>query len=317
MDFVFVARNVSKGAFGNNPGQSRFLAVPETAEDAIPGQNVTRKSWFERVIYEAETGRSPTGDVLGDVLIYIHGFNNSTRDMLTRLRLIRRGLEANGFRGVVVAFDWPSADTALAYLTDREKALDTARRLVLDAILPFVGYNQPNCRISLHVLAHSMGAFVLREAFDRADYHAAASAKGWTISQMMILSGDVSANSMGTSPESDSLYRHCVRLTNYSNPLDSILSLSEIKRAGISPRVGRVGLPPDAPSNAVNVDVGPYYSAVRDRLPGITNPDHCFYFYDPLLLRDVALTVRGAIDRASIPTRRIMAGRLVLHPEQP
>jgi hypothetical protein len=155
----------------------------------------------------------------------------------------------------------------------------------------------------------------MREAFDRADYHAAAAAKGWTISQMMILSGDVSANSMGFSPETDSLYRHCVRLTNYANPLDSILSLSEMKRIGTSPRVGRVGLPPNAPSKAVNVDVGPYFTAIKDRLPGIANPDHCFYFHDPVLLRDIALTVKGAIDRASIPTRKDINGKLVLHPE--
>ena len=315
MDFVFVARNVSKGAFGNEVGRSRFLAVPDAAEDAVPSHNVTPKSWFDRVIFEAKTGKAPNGEVLGDILIYIHGFNNSTRDMLTRLRLIRKGLEANGFKGVVVAFDWPSADTALAYLNDREKALDTAKRLVIDAILPFVAYNQPGCRISLHVLAHSMGAFVLREAFDRADYHAVAAAKSWTVSQMMIAAGDVSSSSMGINPESESMYRHCIRLTNYFNPMDSILSLSEVKRAGLSPRVGRVGLPAGAPSKAVDVDLGPHYNQIKGALKGVQNPDHTFYFHDPLFLRDVALTVKGAIDRASIPTRRLENGKLVLAPE--
>lgn len=315
MDFVFVARNVSNGQFGNQPGQSRFLAVPVDADAPSPAHNVTRKSWFDRVIYEAETGRAPTGEVLGDILIYVHGFNNSPREMLERLRLIRKGLEKNGFTGVVVAFDWPSADTAAAYLFDREKALDTAKRLVLDAILPFASYNLPNCRIATHILAHSMGAFVLREAFDRADYHKVAAATGWTLSQIMVASGDISASSMGTSPESESLYRHCVRLTNYSNPFDSILSLADVKRIGTSPRVGRVGLPPDAPSNAVNVDVGPHYQAIAEDLVGVANPDHAFYFHDPLFLRDVYLTLKGAIDRASIPTRVRVGNKLTLHPE--
>ena len=315
MDFVFVARNVSNGQFGNQPGQSRFLAVPDDADAPTPAHNVTRKSWFDRVIHDAETGRAPTGEVLGDILIYIHGFNNSSRDMLERQRLIRRGLQDNGFKGVVVAFDWPSADTAAAYLLDREKALDTARRLVLDAILPFAGYTLPNCRIATHILAHSMGAFVLREAFDRADYNAAAAVKGWIVSQIMVASGDVSASSMGTSPESESLYRHCVRLTNYSNPFDGVLSLSDLKRVGVSPRVGRVGLPPDAPSNAVNVDVGPHYQAISGKLAAMANPGHAFYFHDPLFLRDVYLTLNGAIDRASIPTRLKVGEKLQLRPE--
>ncbi len=62
--------------------------------------------------------------------------------------------------------------------------------------------------------------------------------------------------------KSDSIYWHCVRLTNCSNPYDSVLKLSTIKRIGVSPRAGRVGLPDNIPTQAVNVDCGSYFKTI-------------------------------------------------------
>ena len=314
MDYIFCARNVTGGGFGSNPGPTKFLEVPDAAAVHTPAMAIQKSSWFDTVAALAETGRTARGKRMGDVLIHVHGFNTDQTLVLKRHRMIRRGLEALGYQGVVVSFDWPCADTALNYLDDRTDAKHTAIRLVSDGIVPFTRFLEQDCEIATHVLAHSMGAFVLREALDDADDRRALVTTGWSLSQVMICGGDVSADSMGPSAVSASLYRHCVRLTNYANPFDAVLSISNVKRVGVSPRVGRIGLPAGAPSKAVNVDMGLYYDAHREDFAGIANADHSFYFSSPEFLQDVYLTLLGEIDRASIPTRLERDGKLYLRP---
>jgi esterase/lipase superfamily enzyme len=314
MDYIFSARNTTQGAFGSNPGQTKFLEVPNTATSHTPAMAISRPEWFRKVIDAARSGTDALGRPLGDVLIYIHGYNNDLGTILTRHRLIRKGLEGLGYKGAVVSFDWPCADMALNYLEDRTDAKLTALRLVTDAIEPFARIQATDCAISTHVLAHSMGAFVLREALDDADDRPALVQQGWSLSQVMLVGGDVSADSMGPSAVSASLYRHCVRLTNYANPFDAVLSISGAKRVGVAPRVGRIGLPPSAPTKAVNIDVGIYYDEHREDFAGITNADHAFYFHSPAVLKDIYLTLLGEIDRASIPTRFERDGKLYLRP---
>lgn len=315
MDYIFCTRAVSSGAFVPRPGPTKFLEVAPGSVTLSPDMAIPRRDWFDRVVALAETHRSPQGTPFGDVLIYIHGFNTSQATVLERHRLIRSGLEQLGYKGAVISFDWPSADSALNYLDDRTDAKLTALRLVSDAIGPLSRYIQQGCEISTHVLAHSMGAYVLREALDDADDRREIAATGWTLNQVMICSGDVSADSMGTTAKSSSLYRRSVRLTNYQNPYDSVLSISNVKRIGVSPRVGRIGLPASAPRKGVNVDVGLYYEHFHADFVG-SFPDHNFYFQSPQFLKDVYLTLGGKIDRESIPTRIMRDGHLYLRPER-
>lgn len=314
MDYIFCARNTTQGAFGSNPGQTKFLEVPPTATAHSPDMAISRPDWFRKVIDIARTGTDALGRPLGDVLIYIHGYNNDLATVLKRHRLIRKALEGLGYKGAVVSFDWPSADMALNYLEDRTDAKLTALRLVTDAVVPFARVQATDCAISTHVLAHSMGAFVLREAFDDADDRPELGQQGWSLSQVMLIGADVSSDSMGPSAVSASLYRHCVRLTNYSNPFDAVLSISGAKRVGVAPRVGRIGLPANAPQKAVNVNVGTYYDEHREDYAGFQNADHSFYFHSPQVMKDVYLTLQGEIDRASIPTRVERDGKLYLRP---
>ncbi len=99
--------------------------------------------------------------------------------------------------------------------------------------------------------------FTIREAFDGADNRYEIAKTNWSVSQICFVAADVSSKDMTeTSYNSNSLYRHCVRRTNYHNPYDSVLKLSNVKRIGIAPRAGRAGLPESAPAKAVGVDCG-------------------------------------------------------------
>ena len=313
MDYVFTVRRRSGNDFEPEPGASHFLKVPGNANKPTPDHKVTKTAWINDVIEASRHGPQDDGPV-GDILIYIHGFNTPMEVMLERQRKIRTELDALGFEGIVISFDWPSDDKALNYLEDRVDAKQTAFRLVTEGIQSFAALQRPDCHINLHVLAHSMGAYVLREAFDDADDRPGVAAHSWSVSQLMVISGDVSSSGMAAgSSKSSSLFRHCVRLSNYFNPYDEALSLSNIKRVGVSPRAGRVGMPSDAPSKAVDVNCGNYYRANASNFAGIANASHVWYFYDSRFFEDVYHTLRGEMDRYAIPGRaRGDQGNLVL-----
>ncbi|UCC14657.1 MAG: hypothetical protein JSW21_01475, partial [Gammaproteobacteria bacterium] len=112
------------------------------------------------------------------------------------------------------------------------------------------------------------------------------------------------------------LYRHSVRLTNYQNPYDSVLKLSNIKRVGVAPRAGRVGLPGKLPHKAVNVNCGPYFHNLRPDPQATGAWDHSWFFDDAFFARDLTYTLQGNIDRNYIPTRkRANDGALLLNPK--
>jgi esterase/lipase superfamily enzyme len=96
-----------------------------------------------------------------DVLVYVHGFNTDYEE--AAFRLVQVAQDAR-FRGIPVLFTWPSYNRVLAYGGDREIA--TASRDALDRLLADLGEVPGIGRI--HVIAHSMGAFLTMEALRQA-----------------------------------------------------------------------------------------------------------------------------------------------------
>ena len=301
MDYVFVARGKQGDGFGNEPSASHFLAVPDGATDMAYAHKISKTDWRKAVVFEA-SGGTPNPNTAGDIVFFVHGFNNSQATVLARHRKIKAGLAARGFTGAVVSFDWPSADSALNYLEDRVDAKLSALRLVTDGIGTFAAMQTPDCRIDMHVLAHSMGCYVVREAFDDADDRARIAGRSWSVSQVMLLAADLSVDSLNAGhSKSSSLYRHCVRLTNYYNPLDDVLSISAVKRIGVAPRVGRHGMSQPRHDKSVNVYCGQQFR-VGGHTGGI-NAGHAWYFDDALLMEDMFHTISGQLDRREFPTR--------------
>jgi esterase/lipase superfamily enzyme len=96
-----------------------------------------------------------------DVLVYVHGFNTDYDE--AAFRLVQVASDA-GFRGTHVLFTWPSYRRVLAYSGDREVA--TASRDALEKLLTDLGRTPGVGRI--HVIAHSMGAFLTMEGLRQA-----------------------------------------------------------------------------------------------------------------------------------------------------
>ncbi len=320
-NFVMCVRDVKDGYFIPEPGLSSFLCVPE-GENPSPVHKINPEEWVRKLMIASSWGKDSrgTGYDRGDLLIFIHGYNNDQKTVMERHALLKKGLGAAGFRGEILSFDWPSADSAINYLEDRHDAKKTAMQLVSDGISLLSERQRRGCVVNIHILAHSMGAYVVREAFDDAD-DAHLMNNSWMTSQIAFIAGDVSSGSLSlNNPSSESLYRHCARLTNYSNGNDSVLKLSNVKRIGIAPRAGRAGLPENIPTNAVNVECTDYFSKLetdeqirnRDQTPVCGSFDHAWYFGNRIFIRDLFETLKGDSGRTSIPTRKVDENRKIV-----
>ena len=315
-DYVISVRNIDrKGNFGSEPGKTRFLRVP-TNRYPKKKHTIDQADWVKQVTAKARTGTDPnTQKPVGDILIFVHGYNNGTKVVMQRHRQLKKNLSDAGYRGAVVSFDWPSADRAINYLEDREDAKLTAFRLVRDGIQLLAKAQATGCQINVHLLGHSMGAYVVREAFDDADDRPAIASVSWTASQVCLIGADISSRSMERrQAKSSSLYRRSIRVTNYYNRYDDVLKLSNVKRIGVAPRLGRVGLPQDTPGKAVDIDCSRYFSTLDQAQTDVIGTlAHSWYIGDQHFIKDLLYTIEGDIDRNQIPTRkRISDNRLEL-----
>ncbi len=301
-DWVITVRSLRNGRFGAEPGPTRFLRVP-AGEDPDPAHRGGKRAWVDELIAAAHTGADPlTGKGCGDIAVLVHGYSTSPAEILARHRSLRTDLAAAGYRGQLVSYDWPSDDHAFNYLEDRVDAKLTALKFVDDGIALLAAAQYRGCEINVHVIAHSMGCYVVREAFDDADDRPAIAASNWNVSQVCFLAADVSSASLAADDaRSRSLYRHCTRLTNYQNPYDAVLKLSDVKRAGVAPRAGRRGLPENRPEKAVNVNCGDHFRATH---AASGDNGHSWYFRDPVVVADLAQTLGGNRDRRVVSARK-------------
>jgi esterase/lipase superfamily enzyme len=92
-----------------------------------------------------------------DVLVYVHGFNTSEQDAQFRLSQI---VVDGQFGGVPVLFTWPADGGPLSYIEEKDRA--TESRDALESLLSDLSHTPDIGRI--HILAHSMGAWLAMEA---------------------------------------------------------------------------------------------------------------------------------------------------------
>lgn len=319
--FLICTRDVDESNnFIASPGETRFLKVPRAKRAYSPADEISRQNWTKRVIAAADGEEDEITGSTGDILFFVHGYNNDIETVLWRTRTLQDTLSAQGWKGLVVGFDWPSDNSTLNYLEDRYDASQVAQRLVEDALQIVVDAQFPSdpnarsCTINVHLLGHSTGAYVIMEAFSNASKMGALFKKPWRIGQVAFIGGDVSKGSLAADSDwASPMYDRIFRLTNYSSRFDKVLGVSNMKRLGTAPRAGRVGLPDEIPDKAVNVDCSEYFATkdpAQSTFVGTFN--HSWHIGDPEFALDLALTLEGAIDRQAIPTRRNDQGRLIL-----
>jgi pimeloyl-ACP methyl ester carboxylesterase len=319
--YLICARGMEgDGSYNDEPGETTFLRVPPGKRSYGEKEQMTKARWKRSVIAAADGDEDEITGARGDILFFVHGYNNDIDTVLWRTRTLQECLTAQGWKGMVVGFDWPSSNSTLNYLEDRSDAsavsqrlIDDALELVVDAQFPDDPNVQP-CKINVHLLGHSTGAYVIMEAFAQAAKNGDYYRKPWRIAQVAFIGGDVSCASLAANCDwAAPMYERIFRLTNYSNGYDKVLGVSNMKRMGTAPRAGRVGLPGDAPRKAVNVDCSNYFCAKDPQQSKFTGTfNHSWHIGDDTFALDLALTLEGSIDRSVIPTRELENGKMVL-----
>jgi pimeloyl-ACP methyl ester carboxylesterase len=319
--FIVCTRDIRRTKFGTEPGPCTFLRVPRDAEDYAPSNAMSPERWKTAVIAAADGEEDEITGCRGEILFFVHGYNNDIETVLWRTRMLQKTLADAGWRGLVVGFDWPSDNATLNYIEDRQDASAVSARLVEHALSLLIDAQFPErhedaCRINVHLLGHSTGAYVIMDGFANAAKRGDFFRKPWRIGQVAFIAGDVSRDSLAADSDwAAPMFGRIFRLTNYSNGYDKVLAVSNMKRLGTSPRAGRVGVAPNAPRCVVNVDCSEYFlrkEPATSVFQGTFN--HSWHIGDPVFATDLAMTLEGGIDREHLPTRRHAQSGLVLVP---
>ncbi len=161
-----------------------------------------------------------------DILLYVHGFNTTLQD--ARFRLAQIVADAR-FGGVPVLFTWPAENGLFSYVSAKERATasrDALEHLVWDlAQEPGVG--------RVHVLAHSMGAWLAMEAL-RENAIAGHADLGGKLGNIMLAAPDID---LAVFKEQMTRIGEAAHVSIFVSAGDRALSLSS-RLTGDGPRVG-------------------------------------------------------------------------------
>ena len=162
-----------------------------------------------------------------DVLIYVHGFNQTFETAALDAVHLSDGIR---FRGETMVFSWPSKAKLLDYAYDRESAMWSRDGLqqVLEALMASSNIGR------LHIVAHSVGTMVTMEALRQ--LHAAhGDASAQRIGAVVLASPDVDMDVFSSSVERIGALAPKIIVITATN--DRALALSRWLAGGIT-RVG-------------------------------------------------------------------------------
>ena len=137
MDYTYLICSRDTDARGNfiaEPGETTFLRVPGSKSDYSASDAISESRWKKAVIAAATREQDPITKSTGDILLFVHGYNNDIPSVLWRTRTLQSTLAEQGWKGLVVGFDWPSDNSTLNYLEDRSDAAAVAQRLIDDTL---------------------------------------------------------------------------------------------------------------------------------------------------------------------------------------
>jgi esterase/lipase superfamily enzyme len=253
-----------------------------------------------------EFSAAATNAIVGcglNLLVFIHGFNNSFEDSLTRAALNAEWYRESGLamaNTVVMAFCWPSLGQSInlgtgaldgAYRRDQQMATDSGFHLEyflieMSRIRQACLAQNPNRRTFL--LAHSMGNWVLQAGITR--WYQARQPPDDMFDEVILAAADEQADTFiqPGGGRLDHLKDVGRRITTYSNRNDAILWLSSTVN-------GNARLGTDGPTNKTDTALYPASlfrmadcTAVNDYpSPILSSNSHQYYRLSPTVRADI------------------------------
>ena len=229
-----------------------------------------------------------------DTVVFVHGYNVSFADALASAARLKRNFStAEGGPGInVVLFSWPSDGSMMPYIAygnDRQDAAASgpafARGLL--KLADFLRGSTPEeaCDHRLHLVAHSMGNYVLRHTVQ--EYVKQSSGRPVRLfDQVYLMAADEDDDAFEHDYKLKWLPRLAKRVNVYFNNNDRAMAVSD-KTKGNPDRLGDDGprVPRGVPGKVSLIDV----TAVVDGLV-----EHSYFLDSPRVVADMRAVISGA-----------------------
>jgi len=258
-----------------------------------------------------------SGEAQKDALVFIHGFNVGFGEAIEAGAKLAREIRVDAVAGAsgemlnIVVFSWPSEGQKVPYMSyysDREDARASGPALAR-AFLKLTEFlhqldRERYCLRSVHLMAHSMGAYVLRQGL-QALIAKQPDSLVRVFDQILLASPDEDDDTFEHDTKLKLLPRLAKRVTVYFNPKDRALWISDKTKTNPD-RLGADG--------ARLVDLLPKKVVMVDcrRVAGVADPkvEHSYYIRSPAMSADIAKTLAGLDtdeigNREYVPERRV------------
>lgn len=196
----------------------------------------------------------PAGDLAGagrDLLVFLHGFDNSFEDAITRAAFNREWFAASGVANAnttVIAFSWPSLGQIVSfpilpedYLRDQKMARNSGVHLMafFATIAPLLSQARSAGRRTF-LLAHSMGNLALENMVESWFMHGKSGTR--LFNAAVLAAGDCNYNAFGLPHLAGlgGLSQLADRVAVYYSGADQVLQLSFVVNLGAQ-RLGQDG----------------------------------------------------------------------------
>lgn len=282
--------------------KTRYGRFWRVGNNQFAGAALSLADWL-REIRQASGGNG--------VLTYVHGFNTPMINSVNATDKLARGLRGAGFGGAVVGYHWPSlgrpvlatwgdVKSEFAYFEDRKMATRAATPLIEDCLWPLLREAGTG---PTHLIAHSMGAYLVSQAFQRKAGDGAGWAAAGDLAEIVFKAADVyrnwwSAGNPGIAPIS----ARCHRITNHYSIKDEVLDISWKVFNDFRKRAGQHGAKSDAGGKLFDVDGAPFYQNRYPPPKHTPRKSHNWHFEQKPFLRDLAKTLSG-VPAKDMPTR--------------
>ncbi len=225
-----------------------------------------------------------------DTLIFIHGYNVSFKEALSAAAELSSNLNTNGKKITIVLFSWPSDGSCMpffAYSSDRQDAAPSGAALARAFLKLSKFLNDTlaanECNQNLHLLAHSMGNYVLRYGLQEILKYTPKPPR--LLNQILMMAADEDDDTFEHHYKLEHLPKIATRVNIYFNREDLAREISD-KTKGNPDRLGTDGprLTSKLPAKITQIDC-------THVTPGMV--EHSCYKDSPRITYDMKQELRG------------------------
>ncbi|ESQ10523.1 MAG: alpha/beta fold hydrolase [Thiohalocapsa sp. PB-PSB1] len=265
----------------DNGGVSTLELYPEQPDGTLLGSTKLFETLQQRML-----------DNHGDLLIFIHGFNTTFKEALQTAAILQQKYRIDGEEPLnVVTFSWPSDGKPSSYRNDRHDAKSSGLAFArgIQKVLEFLTHLDANrnCKRDMHLIAHSMGNYLLRHAVqEMLEQNPGPLPR--LFEQIILAAADEDDDALEKDHKLKRLPELSRRVSVYFNRGDRALNISDWTK-GNPDRLGSDGprRPTEVPMKVSLVDCG-------DVVGGAV--EHNYFYAHQKVVSDIIETLKGTPD---------------------